>query len=106
MSPLVQDIIRETVDRIVAEFRPRYVYLFGSHAWGNPTPDSDIDLMVVVDRMPESPAQMTQRAYRALRGRSYPTDILFRSTEYFNQQAAVTGTLEYEVARRGERLHG
>ena len=40
---------KEILHRLVAEFQPEAVYLFGSYAWGNPTKDSDIDLAIVSD---------------------------------------------------------
>ena len=36
--------------QIVQQFHPRKVILFGSFAYGRPTPDSDVDLLVVLDR--------------------------------------------------------
>ena len=36
--------------RLAAEFDPEQIILFGSHAWGTPTEDSDIDLLVIVPR--------------------------------------------------------
>ncbi len=40
--------IRELTERIVQEFHPERVILFGSYASGNPRPDSDVDLLVVL----------------------------------------------------------
>lgn len=40
--------IQELCDRIVQEFHPERIILFGSYAYGNPTPDSDVDLLVVL----------------------------------------------------------
>ena len=37
------------LDRVVAYFRPARVILFGSRARGDHQPDSDYDLLVVVD---------------------------------------------------------
>jgi predicted nucleotidyltransferase len=34
--------------RIAEEFRPTRIILFGSYAYGKPTPDSDVDLMVIM----------------------------------------------------------
>ncbi len=45
--------IQATCDDIVREFAPLQVILFGSHAYGTPTEDSDVDLLVVMD-IPES----------------------------------------------------
>jgi predicted nucleotidyltransferase len=40
--------IEQLADRIVREFRPEKVILFGSHARGTAGPDSDVDLLVVM----------------------------------------------------------
>ncbi|HEY4983947.1 MAG TPA: nucleotidyltransferase domain-containing protein [Verrucomicrobiae bacterium] len=40
--------IRELTERIVREFSPERVVLFGSYANGNPRPDSDVDLLVIL----------------------------------------------------------
>lgn len=40
--------IRDVVERVVREFDPDRVYLFGSYAYGKPHRDSDIDLLVVM----------------------------------------------------------
>ena len=45
--------IQATCDDIVREFAPLQVILFGSYAYGTPTEDSDVDLLVVMD-IPES----------------------------------------------------
>jgi len=36
------------VNRVAEAFRPERVILFGSHAYGTPTADSDVDLLVVM----------------------------------------------------------
>jgi predicted nucleotidyltransferase len=106
MLPEVQDIVKEMVARIVAEFHPRRVYLFGSCAWGTPSADSDIDLMVIMDDAPESPTRMARRAYRKLRPRTVPVDILFRGIDSFKARAAHPSTLEHQIEREGILLHG
>ena len=40
--------IRQIVEQIVEQFSPRKVILFGSYARGNPRPESDVDLLVVM----------------------------------------------------------
>jgi predicted nucleotidyltransferase len=40
-------VIRQVVERLRKEYRPIRVILFGSHAWGHPDRDSDIDLLII-----------------------------------------------------------
>jgi len=47
IMPTIADIVRLS-DSIVREFNPRKIVLFGSHAWGKPSPDSDVDMLVIL----------------------------------------------------------
>ena len=47
-KPDVPAAIAEMVRRIVERFDPEKIILFGSHARGDATPDSDVDLLVVM----------------------------------------------------------
>ena len=49
------DQIIAFVDRIAAGFKPCRIVLFGSHACGSPTPDSDVDLLITRRRWSMSP---------------------------------------------------
>lgn len=40
--------IQAIARQIAVEFKPEKIILFGSYAYGNPTPDSDVDLLVVM----------------------------------------------------------
>ena len=66
MKIVSNDLLAEMTRRLVAEFQPEQIILFGSHAWGTPSPDSDIDLLVVVSASQLPPAQRAVRAHRAL----------------------------------------
>ena len=46
---LVRRFLTEKIDIIVSKFNPEKLILFGSRAWGKPTDDSDIDLIIVSD---------------------------------------------------------
>ena len=45
----VQKTIAEITRRLRSQFHPRAIILFGSHAWGQPGDESDIDLLIVKD---------------------------------------------------------
>ncbi len=42
--------IQQYCDAIAAAFKPRKIILFGSYAYGKPTDDSDVDVMVVMPK--------------------------------------------------------
>lgn len=41
--------IRKLCKRIAEAYHPEKIILFGSHAYGTPTPESDVDLLIVMD---------------------------------------------------------
>ena len=45
--------ILDICDQIVAEFSPETVILFGSHAYGAPDDNSDVDMLVVIAKGPD-----------------------------------------------------
>jgi hypothetical protein len=67
---------RDLLDRIVAYFEPVEVILFGSRARGEARPDSDLDLLVVLDD--DAPAaKLSLRAlHEARRGYHRPVGLL------------------------------
>lgn len=44
---IINKQISEINKKIVEKYRPEKIILFGSHAWGKPTKDSDIDLFII-----------------------------------------------------------
>ena len=49
--PITDAVLAEIVSRLVACFQPERIYLFGSRARGDMGPDSDYDLLMVLDRL-------------------------------------------------------
>lgn len=80
------------------------IYLFGSHAYGNPHAESDIDLMVVVDNS-QDPLSANMRINRALVGkRFFPLDILVNRASVFEEAAEVL-TLQHRIKSEGVLLY-
>ena len=57
------EAIRKVIEPIVAQFHHEKVILFGSHAYGESTKDSDVDLLVVMETG-ESPLHVGARICR------------------------------------------
>jgi predicted nucleotidyltransferase len=106
MKVIPKELLQEITRRLVTEFEPEQIILFGSHAWGAPTDDSDVDLLVITADSQERPAQRATRAYRSLRGLMAPTDILVKTRAEVNRYRHVSTSLENEVLERGQVLYG
>jgi predicted nucleotidyltransferase len=102
----VGTILQEMTRRLVAEFQPRQIYLFGSHAWGQPNEDSDVDLLVIVPDSDKSPLERGLQARRCLRDLHMPKDILVETQAEVDWASRVYASLESEILERGIRLYG
>jgi len=98
-------ILHEMTGRLVAEFDPEQVILFGSHAWGIPTEDSDIDLYVVVPESNERPLARMRRALACLEGLGVPKDVLVRTRRETEKYRRVHASLESQVLEKGRVLY-
>lgn len=96
----------EIVRRLVNEFQPEAVYLFGSYAWGKPDEESDLDLMVILPESSESPIELAVRAQHSLRGVRAAVDVLVKTRKEFEHYRPVKASLEAKIATKGKLLYG
>ena len=106
MKTLDENLLETATRRLVAEFQPEQVWLYGSHAWGNPHDDSDVDLLVVVPNSNETPIRRSQRAHRCLRGLRMPKDVLVETRQEVDRVKGLKTSLENTILSRGRRLYG
>jgi predicted nucleotidyltransferase len=90
------------VRRLVEQFDPVAVYLFGSHARGDGDEDSDYDLMVVV--RDDTPDEVLKSKWR-FSPRASSVDVKFRRRARFAGRMRRVGTLEHEVVCEGLQLY-
>ena len=102
----VDTLLPEMTRRLVAEFQPRQIYLFGSHAWGQPNEDSDVDLLVILPESSQSPLERGLAARRCLRDLRVPKDILVQTQAEVDWASRVYASLESEILEKGVRLYG
>ena len=97
--------IRAVVRKIVQEFNPERVILFGSYAYGKPTLDSDVDLLVVM-KSDERPAARATRVIHALHGiKTFPMDVLVRTPEEVQHRLAIGDFFFNEIVSMGSVLY-
>jgi len=106
-TPAADDpVLAELVRRLVEAYQPERIYLFGSVARGDASPDSDYDLLLVVpdDAPPER--RRSRLAYEALRGTGTAADVLVCTSSYFEDRRLLKASLPGTVLREGRLLHG
>lgn len=70
--------IRALADKIVAEFHPEKIILFGSRAYGTPREDSDVDLLVVMP-FEGSPTRRQAEIRARVHPKTFGLDLILRS---------------------------
>jgi uncharacterized protein len=91
----------DLLDPVVAYFRPRRVIAFGSQARGEAGPDSDFDLLVIVDDDTPSSKVTLAAGFDARRGYRKPADVVPIRESTFRRRAKIPGTLCYAAAQEG-----
>ena len=95
----------ELLDGVVAHFAPQRVILFGSAARGEAGPDSDIDLLVVVDD--DTPPEIlgARSVYEARRAYHGAADILPCRASALAARARAKGSFADIVLREGVTVY-
>jgi predicted nucleotidyltransferase len=98
LADWVPDVLKPIIER----FHPVKVLLFGSVADGTDGPDSDIDLLVVLDDAPvERRRDLMTQLRQVTRVADVPRDLLVTSGDDFERNRDVLGTTEYGPAHHG-----
>lgn len=117
MDVTVETWLMAAVRRLVHELKPEKVILFGSHVYGKPSPDSDLDLLVVLATRERSLAGRQTQVSRYFEPRRYPLDLIVltpvefakRLNDWFDpfvQEVVYRGWILYERRAQGRRRMG
>jgi len=98
------ELLAEIVKRIRETTTPEQVILFGSHARGTNTADSDLDLLVVVRGVAQSRVEST-RIRRALRGLLVPIDVIVATPEQIERYRDSPSMVYASALREGRVLY-
>jgi predicted nucleotidyltransferase len=103
MDQIIYDQIEKFVNEIVHKFDPLRVVLFGSYASDKTSPDSDVDLLVIMDFKGRS--QLQALKIRKEIQRSFPLDLIVRKPSEINQRLAQGDFFLKEVLKDGKVLY-
>jgi predicted nucleotidyltransferase len=102
--PPIEHWIELMTERIVAQFSPERIVLFGSHARGDAHGDPDVDLLVIFDEV-ESQHELGVQIRTAVADVHVPKDIVVRSTEEVRRRGNLVGTVLKPALEDGRVLY-
>jgi predicted nucleotidyltransferase len=102
--PPVAETLPPAIERLIREINPEKIILFGSYAYGHPTPDSDVDLLVVV-RSDEPYRTRYMRVAMALYPRLFPLDLIVKTPEEIDEALQTCSPFLQEIYTRGICLY-
>jgi len=102
---MTQGALLEQVTRTIIErFHPKRIVLFGSHARGDASSDSDLDLFIEMQtsrRLPERAIEVKA----AFGLRPWPLDVVVYTPEEVQRLQGVNGTLLSTIEKEGKVLY-
>ena len=98
-----QKSIAEVSERIAREFQPERIILFGSYAYGEPDPDSDVDLLVILPFDGRNFHKSLEILNRV--DPRFPIDLLARRPDDVRRRYAERDPLIREALDRGKVLY-
>jgi predicted nucleotidyltransferase len=103
--PPVRKTLPGAIKRIVSELKPEKIILFGSYAYGHPTPDSDVDLLVIM----KTKAKEIDRyvaVSNLLYPRQFPVEILVKTPKEIEAESKKRGNFFMrEILKKGKVLY-
>ncbi len=100
----INELNKEIVRRIVRVSDPEEIVLFGSHARGDASPESDIDLMVVKSGVQHRRKEAV-KIYRALLGLGVPIDIIVATPEILEKYKDRWSLIYHKVLKEGKTIY-
>ena len=95
--------IRQVSDEIARRFQPERIILFGSYAYGTPTEDSDVDLLVVMALPNKGRGRASD--VRLHLDITFPLDLVVCDPEYLEQRIAMNDFFLQEITEKGRELY-
>ena len=95
--------IQNFAAELAREFSPEKVILFGSHSWGKPDDDSDVDLLVIT-QFEGKPWRFAVEIRDRIKPK-IPLDLLVRTPEQLRERLAMHDMLLTEIVTRGTVLY-
>jgi predicted nucleotidyltransferase len=105
MQPITDQLIQEIKNRIVSEVHPEKIILFGSYAYGNPTKDSDLDLLVILPTEEPMHTRVT-RIRKLLQNVRIPKEIIVYTPQEVEKWKNASAAFITSIMKKGKVIYG
>jgi predicted nucleotidyltransferase len=96
--------IRKFCNTVARQFRPQKIILFGSYAYGKPTEDSDVDLLVIMSHTQRRGERMSLSIRHAVQ-RDFPMDLLVRTPADVARRLRWGDSFIQEIVQKGKVMY-
>ena len=103
MKTITRSTIRRYADKIARQFHPNKIILFGSYAYGSPTQDSDVDLLVIMPFEGKGARKATEILLAT--DPSFPIDLIVRTPEQIRTRIKLGDFFIREITQNGKVLY-
>ena len=101
---MISESLKNTIiDNLVHTIHPQKIFLFGSYAYGEPTGESDLDILVIKDGF-EKKIDIKRAMRKALSGIDMSKDLLVARSDEFEFYAQEAGSVYQTISQKGELL--
>ena len=102
----IEAVIQGILAKLLTGYAPQKVILFGSYAYGNPRPDSDIDLLIIKDTSERFIDRwVTVRKILSDPTRKVPLETLVLTPQELSERLAIGDQYLAEIVEKGEVLY-
>jgi predicted nucleotidyltransferase len=102
--PITAAKTRKAAQKLVDELQPEKIILFGSFAYGQPTIDSDVDLLIIMSSKLR-PLDRMRQASAVLDPRPFPVDIIVRTPAEIAERLKIGDCFIEEIVTKGKVLY-
>lgn len=103
MEKISKRAISSFVQKVAKQFNPQKIILFGSYAYGKPTEDSDVDILVIMPFKGRNPEKATE-IWMATKPK-FPIDIMVRKPDELQKRLKMGDFFLREVVEKGKVLY-
>jgi predicted nucleotidyltransferase len=100
---ITENLKNTIIDNLVRSVHPKKIFLFGSYVYGEPTNDSDLDILVITDDF-EKKIDVKRAMRKALSGIDMSKDLLVASSDEFEFYRHETGSVYQTISEKGKLL--